>query len=139
MLMRSDPFQVFDRPAQQMFGTTAPRPAMPVDAYRDGDRFVVLFDLPGVRPESIDVSVRNKVLTVRAERAAVGGDEVETLISERPSGEFSRQLFLDDTLDTDKIEAGYHAGVLALRIPVADKAKPRRIAVTSGAQQAIGA
>ncbi|KDN21896.1 Hsp20/alpha crystallin family protein [Amycolatopsis rifamycinica] len=132
MLVRTDPFQALDRLTQQFFGAATRSAAMPLDAYREGDRFVVHFDLPGVSPESIEVDVQNDVLTVKAERTAVTGDGVRTLISERPAGTFSRQLFLGDTLDTDHIEAGYDAGVLTLRIPVAEQAKPRKIAVTSG-------
>ncbi|KZB84314.1 Hsp20/alpha crystallin family protein [Amycolatopsis regifaucium] len=140
MLVRTDPFQALDRLAQQFFGPASRSAAMPLDAYRDGDRFVVHFDLPGVSPESIDIDVQNDVLTVKAERTAVTGDDVQTLISERPAGAFSRQLFLGDTLDADHIEAGYDAGVLTLRIPVAEQAKPRKIAVTSGGErQAIKA
>lgn len=134
MLMRTDPFQVLDRLSQQWFGNGFARTsAMPMDAYREGDRFVVHFDLPGVSPESIDIDVERNVLTVRAERGRVVDENVETLVSERPTGTYSRQLFLGETLDTDDIEAGYDAGVLTLRIPVAEQAKPRRIAITSGA------
>ena len=143
MLMRTDPFQVLDRLTQQWFGNGAglSRSAvMPMDAYRSGDEFVVHFDLPGVSPESIDIDVQNNVLTVKALRKTVVGDNVETVVSERPTGTFSRQLFLGDTLDTDNIQAGYDAGVLTLRIPVAEQAKPRKIAITSGAGgQAINA
>lgn len=144
MLMRTDPFQVFDRLTQQLFGTPQRSASMPLDAYRDGDHFVVHFDLPGVSPESIDVNVQHDVLTVKAQRTTdvdAGRDKVETLTSERPTGTFSRQLFLGDHLDTGNIEAGYDAGVLTLRIPVAEQAKPRKVAITggTGTQQAINA
>lgn len=131
MLMRTDPFREFDRLTQQVFGTpgTLARPsAMPMDAWRDGDTFVVEFDLPGVAPESIDLDVERNVVTVRAERPAPPRD-TEFLAAERPRGVFNRQLVLGDNLDTDRIEAAYDAGVLTLRIPVAEKAKPRKIAV----------
>ncbi len=133
MLMRStDPFRDLDRIAQQMFGTTSRPAVMPMDAWREGDTFVVEFDLPGVDPGAIDLDVERNVLTVKAERPARNGDW-EMLASERPSGYFSRQLVLGDNLDLDKIEAGYHGGVLRLRIPVAEKAKPRKIEIsTSG-------
>ncbi len=133
MLMRTDPFRELDRLTQQFFGVhgTQSRPAvMPMDAYRDGEEFVVRFDLPGVSPESIDLDVERNVLTVRAERKSEG---TELQVAERPKGVFSRQLFLGDTLDTDRIEASYDSGVLTLRIPVAAQAKPRKIAVTAGA------
>ncbi|MGZ4665076.1 MAG: Hsp20/alpha crystallin family protein [Frankiaceae bacterium] len=137
MLMRTDPFREFDRLAQQLIGSgTTSRPAvMPMDAWREGDTFVVEFDLPGVQPETLDIDVERNVLTVRAERPARNGDW-EMLASERPTGLFSRQLVLGDNLDLDQVAATYDAGVLRLRIPVAEKAKPRKIEVaTSGSSQ----
>jgi HSP20 family protein len=136
MLMRTDPFRELDRLTQQVFGQvgTWSRPSvMPMDAYRQGDEFVVRFDLPGVEPESIDLHVERDVLTVKAERRpTVTGEGVETVVAERPYGAFSRQLFLGDALDADRIEAHYDAGVLTVRIPVVERAKPRRIQVTAG-------
>jgi len=135
MLMRTDPFRELDRLTQQMVGNTGTwsRPtAMPMDAYRDGDRFVVAFDLPGVSPDAIELDVERNVLTVKAERRPiVTGGQVEMQMAERPLGVFSRQLFLGDTLDTENIEAGYEAGVLTLRIPIAERAKPRKIAIAN--------
>lgn len=135
MLMRTDPFRELDRLTQQVFGTntgTWSRPtAMAMDAYRAGDQFVVAFDLPGVDPDAIELDVEHNVLTVKAERRpAATGEHVEMQVAERPLGVFSRQLFLGDTLDTDHIDAGYDAGVLTLRIPIAEKAKPRRIRIS---------
>ncbi|EHR62675.1 Hsp20/alpha crystallin family protein [Saccharomonospora cyanea] len=133
MLMRTDPFREFDRLAQ-LFGLngTDTRPsAMPMDAYRAGDEFVVQFDLPGVAPESIDLGVERNVLTVRAERKPDHGDDADMLVTERPRGVFSRQLFLGDSLDNENISAHCDAGVLTLRIPVAEQAKPRKIAVAA--------
>lgn len=128
MLMRTDPFRELDRLTQQVFGTAA-RPAfMPMDAWRDGDTFHIEFDLPGVQADSIDLDVERNVLTVRAERASRNGN-VELIANERPSGVFSRQLILGDNVDLDKISASYHDGVLALDVPVAEKAKPRKIAI----------
>jgi HSP20 family protein len=127
MLMRTDPFRDLDRVAQQMFGTAARPAAMPIDAFRKDDEFVALFDLPGVGAESIDLTVERNVLTVHAERAGTNDDGLEMLIGERPSGTFSRQLILAETLDTDHIEADYVDGVLRLRIPVREQAKPRRV------------
>jgi HSP20 family protein len=135
MLMRTDPFRELDRMTQQLFGTngTSTRPAvMPMDAYRAGEQFVVHFDLPGVDPASIDLDVERNVLTVKAERTPAYGEDVELQVAERPRGMFSRQLFLGDTLDADRIEASYDAGVLTLRIPIAEKAKPRKIEITGG-------
>ena len=132
MLMRTDPFRDMDRMFEQLIGTTSRPAVMHVDAERDGDTFYVYFDLPGVDPDSIDVTVERNVLQVKAERRRHTKDGVETVINERPVGVFSRQLFLGDTLDTDKLQATYDNGVLTLQIPVSDKAKPRKIAIGSG-------
>jgi HSP20 family protein len=137
MLMRTDPFREFDRLSQQVFGTpgTLARPsAMPMDAWREGHDFIVEFDLPGVDPDSIDLDVERNVLTVKAERKALQGDR-ELLAAERPRGVFSRQLILGDTLDTERVRAAYDGGVLTLKIPVAEKAKPRKIAIDQPGQQ----
>jgi HSP20 family protein len=140
MLIRSaDPFRDFDRLAERMMGTTNRPAVMPMDAWREGDRFVLEFDLPGVSAESIDLDVERNVLTVRAERVANNGDW-QMLASERPRGSFSRQLVLGDNLDLENIEADYSGGVLRLSVPVAEKAKPRKIEVrTTDGHQAITA
>ncbi len=131
MLIRTaDPFRDLDRLAQQVLGTTNRPAVMAMDAWREGDEFVLEFDLPGVAAESIDLDVERNVLTVRAERVARNGDW-EMLASERPRGVFSRQLVLGDNLDLTKIEAGYEGGVLRLRVPVAEQAKPRKIQISS--------
>ncbi|MEV5510669.1 Hsp20/alpha crystallin family protein [Streptomyces orinoci] len=135
MLMRTDPFREFDRLTQQLLGTAARPAAMPMDAYRDGETFVIEFDLPGVTPESIDLDVERNVLTVRAERRPTAGEGVELVAAERPAGSFSRQVFLGETLDTERIDAAYEAGVLRLRIPVAEHAKPRKISISGGADR----
>ena len=135
MLLRTaDPFRELDRLAQQLLGAdgTTNRPAvMPMDAWREGDVFVLEFDLPGIAKESIDLDVERNVLTVRAERVAGNGDW-EMLATERPRGLFSRQLVLGDNLDLEHIEAAYADGVLRLRVPVAEKAKPRKIEIQMG-------
>ena len=133
MLVRTDPYRELDRVASHVFGTTARPAVMPMDAWRDGDTFVIEFDLPAVDPDSVDLDVERTVLTVRAERLSPTGPEVELIASERPRGVFSRQVILGDALDADGIRASYHAGVLRLNIPVAERAKPRKIAVTSDA------
>ena len=130
MLMRTDPFRDLDRLTQQVFGTAARPTAMPMDAWRQKDSFVVEFDLPGIDANSIDLDVERNVLTVRADRPAREGIE-ELVAAERPRGVFSRQLILGDNLDTDQIVASYHAGVLRLEIPVAEKAKPRKISINA--------
>jgi HSP20 family protein len=142
MLMRTDPFRELDRLAQQLVGTVARPALMPMDAYRSGEEFVVHVDLPGVDPESIDLDVERNVLTVKAERKPVtagpaGNGNSQVLVAERPTGTFSRQLFLGDSLDTERIEAAYDAGVLTLRIAVAEQAKPRKIAISGGDRKAI--
>ena len=130
MLMRTDPFRELDRFTQQVFGTAARPAAMPMDAYRQGDSFYIHFDLPGIRAESIDLTVEQNVLTVRAERRPEQPDDAEMMVAERPAGVFTRQVFLGDTLDTEHIGADYSAGVLTLTIPVHEQAKPRSIQVT---------
>ncbi|GAA2495023.1 Hsp20/alpha crystallin family protein [Terrabacter carboxydivorans] len=136
MLMRTDPFREsfrdLDRMAQLAFGSagTLARPSvMPMDAWRDGDTFHVELDLPGVDPSSIDLDVERNIVTVKAERAPRASD-ADLIAAERPRGVFSRQLVLGDSLDTDRIQAGYDAGVLSLSIPVAEKAKPRKIEIS---------
>jgi HSP20 family protein len=128
MLMRTDPFRDLDRLSQAVFGTPARPAMMPMDAYRDGDSFVVRLDLPGVDPDSIDLVVERNVLTVHAERSRPDPD-AERIAAEVSHGLFSRQLFLGDSLDVDRLAADYTHGVLTLRIPVAERAKPRRIEI----------
>jgi HSP20 family protein len=123
MLMRTDSLRDFDRLAQQATGANQGTPsrstAMPMDAYREGDPFTVFFDLPGVDPAEINLNVERNVLTVRAERSpAAVGEGVEMQIFEHPTGLFSRQLFLSETLSTERTEVDYVAGILVLRIPV---------------------
>jgi HSP20 family protein len=130
MLVRTDPFRDLDRIAQQLLGTATRPAAMPMDAYRQGDSFYIHFDLPGIRAESIDLTVEQNVLTVRAERRPEQPDDAEMMVAERPAGVFTRQVFLGDTLDTEHIGADYSAGVLTLTIPVHEQAKPRSIQVT---------
>ena len=130
MLMRTDPFRDLDRVFQQVAGTPARPTAMPMDAYRNHDTFLVQFDLPGVGTDSIELTIEKNVLTVHADRQRPAGNEdVEMVAAERPQGTFSRQLFLGDTLDPDRIEADYEAGVLTLRIPIAERAKPRKVEI----------
>ncbi|MFE2877355.1 Hsp20/alpha crystallin family protein [Streptomyces roseus] len=144
MLMRTDPFREMDRIVQQLSGTsgTWSKPSvMPMDAYREGEEYVIAFDLPGVSAEAIDIDVERNMLTVKAERRPVAhADSVKVELSERPLGVFSRQIVLADTLDTERIQADYDAGVLTLRIPIAERAKPRKISIggESGRKQISG-
>lgn len=139
MLMRTDPFRDLDRFTQQVFGTAARPAAMPMDAWREGEEFVVELDLPGVDPDSLDLDVERNVLTVRAQRPELDSGR-EMIAAERARGVFSRQLFLGESLDTEAISADYTDGVLRLRIPIAEKAKPRKIDIErSNRRQVINA
>lgn len=131
MLMRFDPFREMGRWGEP--AGPVPRPAvMPLDAYRHGDHFVVHLDLPGVDPDSIELTVEKNVLAVSAERSWDPEEGDQVLVSERPQGRYARQLFLGDTLAPEGIEAGYDQGVLTVTIPVAESAKPRKVQITSG-------
>jgi len=129
MLMRFDTFRDFDRLTDQLLEGRRPR-VVPMDAYRLDDEFHVNFDLPGVDPSSIELTVEKNVLTVKAERHW-SGEGAETVVCERPQGTFTRQLFLGDSLDAQHIEASYQNGVLWLQIPVLESAKPRQIRVNA--------
>ena len=132
MLVRYDPFRTFDRPA-------ARRSWMPMDAVRHDHHVELRFDLPGVSPESIDVEVERNVVTVRAERSWQPPEGAELLAQERLQGSVSRQVMLGESLDTERLEATYDAGVLTLTIPVAEQAKPRKVEIHVGAPEAIDA
>lgn len=133
MLMRFDPVREFDTLAQLLTrqGGVARSLAMPMDAYRDGDQFIVNIDLPGVDPDAIDLSLERNEFTVTAERQWQPQENQQVVIAERPQGEFSRQLFLGDSLDGDGMQAIYDKGVLTLTIPVAEQAKPRKVEVSA--------
>ena len=137
-LVRSDPFRDVDRLFQQLWGGQSGNGsralAMPMDAYRKDDSFLIRLDLPGVTVDAVDMTVEDNVLTIKAERPAPPASEgVESVIAERPYGAFVRQVFLGTNLDTEHIQAEYQAGVLTLAIPVAEHAKPRRIEVAEKA------
>ena len=133
MLMRFDPFRELDQVAQQVLRQSA-RPGAPMDAYRHGDQFIVQFDLPGVDPSSIDLTVEKNVLSVTATRSRTFAEGDEVLVSERPQGEFRRQLFLGEQLDTEHISADYEDGVLTLTLSVAEQAKPRKVEISKGSK-----
>jgi HSP20 family protein len=145
MLMRFDPFRELafrelDRMSQAMTGqgTALQQRTMPIDAYRDGDRFIIRFDLPGVDRDSIELTAEKNVLTVRAERNWTPGEGQEVVVAERPQGTFTRQVFLGESLDVDHITATYDQGVLTLVVPVAEQAKPRRVEIAEGSSSADG-
>lgn len=129
MLMRFDPFRELDRLTQMGPGQV---PAMPMDAYRRGEEFVVHFDVPGIDPSTIDLTVEKNVLTVSAERSWQRQDGDQVVVAERPQGKLTRQLFLGDGLDADRVDASCEHGVLTVRIPVAEKAKARKVEIGSG-------
>lgn len=131
MLMRFDPFRELDRLTQPQPGWTGGRaPVMPMDAFRQGDQFLVHLDLPGVDPSTIDLTVEKNVLTIAAERRWERSEDLEVVVAERPQGTFSRQLFLGEGLDPDRIEANYDNGVLTVTVPVAEQAKPRKVEIS---------
>ncbi|MCX5208336.1 Hsp20/alpha crystallin family protein [Kitasatospora sp. NBC_00240] len=134
MLMRTDPFRDLDRLAQQLLGTPAKPAGMPLTAFRDGQSLVLRLDLPGIDPASIDLDIERNVLTVRAQRQGALPEGAQVLADERTLGTFTRQVLLGDALDTDRIEADYDQGVLTVRIPVTEKAKPRKIRITGRTQ-----
>jgi HSP20 family protein len=135
VLVRTDPFRDLDRLTEQLFGTLARPAAMPLDAYQSEEGLVVHFDLPGVDADSIDLDIERNVMTVRAERPGPDAKGADLLVAERPHGVFSRQLFLGDSLDTDRISAHYEAGVLTVTVPVAEQARARRIQIGRGEKE----
>jgi HSP20 family protein len=126
MLTRYDPFRDFDRLTDRVFGTG--KSWVPMDAYRDGEKVVVQFDLPGVDADAVDLTVERNVLSVRAERPGSENGR-EWLARERPTGTFSRQVLLGDALDGSGVEARYDRGVLTVSIPVAEQAKPKKVEI----------
>jgi HSP20 family protein len=137
MLIRHDPFRELDRFTEQLFGNQHRQAWMPMDAVRRGDAVELRFDLPGVAPESIEASIERNVLTVRAERSWFLGEGEEALAKERAHGAFVRQVFLGDALDTERLDASYDQGVLTVRIPVAEQAKPRKVEIQVGEAQPL--
>lgn len=131
MLMRFDPFSEFERLTRDIGGATRGG-WMPADAYREGDRYFLHIDLPGIDPDSIDLTVEKNTISVTAERKWDHSPDTHILINERPQGTFTRRFLLGEGLDTDRIEAGYDHGVLTLVVPVAETARPRKIEVGSG-------
>jgi len=136
--LRFDPLRDLDRLAAEVFGTARTPALMPMDALRTGEAFVCRFDLPGIDADSLEVSAENNTLTVRAERHRHDPEDSSYLVSERPSGVYSRQLVLGDGLNVEAIRADYRDGVLTLTIPVAEQAKPRKIEIQRGEVSAIG-
>ena len=135
MATNYDPFRELDRLTNAVFGGGQGPRLMPMDLYRDGDTYVLSADLPGIDPGSVDIDVDGQLLTIRAERTLAGGDGVKWITRERQSGSFLRQLSLGQGIDTEHISANYVNGVLSVTIPMSEKAKPRKIAVTGAAAE----
>jgi HSP20 family protein len=133
--LRFDPFRELDRWASEVMGAARTPRLMPMDAYRDGETYVLRLDLPGIDLDSMEILAENNTLTVRAERRHDGPEGAQYVLAERPSGTYSRQIVLGDGLDVDAISADYHNGVLTVTIPVAEQAKPRRIQIGHGGGQ----
>ncbi|MFC7789418.1 Hsp20/alpha crystallin family protein [Microbacterium sp. MAHUQ-60] len=131
MGMTFDPISQLDRFAASVLDSVRSPRLMPVDLFRDGERYVLHADLPGVDPGSIDVDVDGAQLSIRAQRTADTAEGSRWLTRERSSGSFLRQFMLGDGVDADRISASYSNGVLSVIIPVSDRAKPRKIAVES--------
>lgn len=128
MLTRFDPFQDFDR----LFGATSSVRPMPTDVYRRGDEYVIELDVPGLQPDSIELTVERNVLQVSAERKPTYGGDDQVLVAERPTGSVRRQMYLGNDVDGSGIQAQYQDGVLTVRVPVAEQAKPHKIEIGSG-------
>lgn len=139
MLMRFDPFGELDRLAGQVWnrGLGSGGSFMSMDAYRSGDHYVVHFDLPGVDPESVDLTVEHNMMSISAERSGQPEEGAQVLFSERPQGSFARKLQLGEGLDTEHIDASFDRGVLTVRIPVAEVAKPRKVQITTGSTEEL--
>ncbi len=136
MAMNFDPFRELDRLAGSLVDNRSPR-VMPMDLYRDGDHYVLAADMPGIDPGSVDIDVDGQLLTIRAERTLANGEGVKWIARERQSGSFLRQLNLGQGIDTERIAASYENGVLSVTIPVSEKAKPRKIEVSTGANSNV--
>lgn len=129
-----DPFTQLDSVAREIFGggspaSRAPR-FMPMDLYQAKDSYVLSTDLPGVDPDSITVDIDNGVLTVSAKRDTAPEGEVQWITNERFTGTYRRQITLSDTVDTEQVSADYRNGVLTITLPVAERAKSRKISIT---------
>jgi HSP20 family protein len=136
MLVRFDPLRELDRMAAELSRPARPW-QMPMDAYRRGDEFVVDLDVPGVDPNTIDLTVEQNTLTITGERAWPGAESDEVIVVERPQGMFSRQLLLGDNLDADRIAARANHGVLTITIPVAEQSKARKVEIAHGSQPQV--
>ncbi|OJX73100.1 Hsp20/alpha crystallin family protein [Leifsonia sp. 71-9] len=134
MSMSFDPFSQLDRIAQSLFDTSRQPRLMPVDLFREGDRYVLNADLPGVDPGSVDIDVDGHLLTIRAQRSAGNRENFRWLAQERPFGSYMRQFTIGDDVDAEAISASYDNGVLSVVIPIAERAKPRKIQVESAAE-----
>jgi HSP20 family protein len=133
-----DPFRQMDRLTSQLLSGTRTPMGLPMDVWQTDDGFHVCLDLPGVDPDSVDITTERNILTITAERRAEYQEGQSVLIAERPQGTFTRQLQLGDTVDAENIQASYGDGVLHLTLPMTQAAQPRRVQVrtdSSGQRQ----
>jgi HSP20 family protein len=130
-VMRFDPFRDFDRLTEQVFAGVRGMRMLPMEAYRRGDQFLIHLDMPGVNPDDVNITLERNVVAIRAERRSPRQEGDEVLIDERPQGSFTRQLFLGENLDAERLNASYDKGVLTLTIPVSEQAKPRRVEISA--------
>ena len=135
-LMRFDPFRELDRLSEQMMGGRGPR-TMLMEAWRRKDEFFVYVDLPGVDRDDVELTVERNVVSIRAERRPAHEEGDDVIVDERPHGTLTRQLFLGDNLDVNKLSANYDRGVLMLTVPIAEASKPRRITLSGQQQQEL--
>ena len=135
MAMTFDPFAELDRLTGNLLGTQQGPKFMPVDLYRDGDRYVLNADMPGLDPGSVDIDIDGQLLSIRARRTAEDRDGVSWIARERPFGSYLRQFNLGEGIDAENIAAHYDNGVLSVLLPVSERAKPRKIEVQNGSEQ----
>jgi HSP20 family protein len=136
VLMRFDPFREVDRLANDAWTTLQRRvPFMPIDAYKHDNAYIVHFDLPGVDPSTIELTIEKNVLSLSAKREWDPGED-EVVVAERPQGTFTRQLFLGEGLDSEHVKAEYDKGVLTVTIPIAEAARPRRVEIATSSPKA---
>jgi HSP20 family protein len=137
MLVRFDQFRDYDRLADQ-FDQVWRRPStVAMDAYRHGNEVTINFDLPGMDPDAIDLTVERDVLTISADREWDRNEDDEVFAAERPHGTYTRRVLLGDSLDSSNLHASYDRGVLTVTLPVSEQAQPRKIAIGSDNDRAV--
>lgn len=138
MMRFMDPFEEIDR-MMTPFGGRSRGGIMPMDAFEHNGVYTLRFDLPGVNPDHVDLTVEGNVLTVTAERPVEATDDVTWLLRERPAGAHRREVRLGDRLDAGKVDADYENGVLTVTIPMREEAKPHKVSISSGKKEKLTA